>query len=251
MQHEKQELPKLEKPALESMSSYAWILLLVVGIWALIGFFPWFMNVVYGGQTWKWGLDRPGVFGDSFGFVNALFSGLALAGVIIAIFLQRKELFEQRKQLYYQYQELIESVKTQQESQKALSSQASYNLIAETLNLASHFNRSDEFDPDETYGRGNPTPSKELIYRSAAKDLIDCTYNYVHDSLKSLDNFPVPSSLRFLPEELFLQSILFDYHQCLVTTYGSDDSKLEVLIECLKMFKVIPCGVDYLSLIHI
>ena len=34
----------------------------------------------------------PGEFGDIFGVINALFSGLALIGVVIAIFLQQKEL---------------------------------------------------------------------------------------------------------------------------------------------------------------
>ena len=43
--------------------------------------------------------DKPGVFGDMFGSVNALFSGLAFVGVIYAILLQRKELQLQRREL--------------------------------------------------------------------------------------------------------------------------------------------------------
>lgn len=42
--------------------------------------------------------DR-GTFGDMFGSVNALFSGLALAGIILTILLQRKELKLQREEL--------------------------------------------------------------------------------------------------------------------------------------------------------
>ena len=38
-----------------------------------------------------------GQFGDMFGAVNSLFSGLALAGVVIAIFLQTWELRQQRE----------------------------------------------------------------------------------------------------------------------------------------------------------
>lgn len=38
-------------------------------------------------------------FGDSFGFINAVVSGLALAGVLLTLHLQRKELAEQREQL--------------------------------------------------------------------------------------------------------------------------------------------------------
>ena len=40
-----------------------------------------------------------GTFGDMFGAVNALFSGLAFVGVIIAILLQRQELQLQRTEL--------------------------------------------------------------------------------------------------------------------------------------------------------
>lgn len=40
-----------------------------------------------------------GAFGDKFGFINSLFSGLALTGIIISIFFQQKELSLQRKEL--------------------------------------------------------------------------------------------------------------------------------------------------------
>ena len=40
-----------------------------------------------------------GQFGDSFGAINALFAGLAFAGVIFAIILQKKELELQRQEL--------------------------------------------------------------------------------------------------------------------------------------------------------
>lgn len=40
-----------------------------------------------------------GTFGDAFGAINALFSGLAFAGVVFAIILQKKELKAQRNEL--------------------------------------------------------------------------------------------------------------------------------------------------------
>jgi len=43
--------------------------------------------------------ENAGAFGDSFGAVNALFSGLAFLGVILAIVLQRQELIEQRLEI--------------------------------------------------------------------------------------------------------------------------------------------------------
>jgi hypothetical protein len=60
---------------------------------------------------------RAGVLGDSFGAVNALFSGLALGGVVFAILLQRTELSLQRKELRLQRQEM-ELNRTELEGQK-------------------------------------------------------------------------------------------------------------------------------------
>ncbi|NWB63814.1 putative phage abortive infection protein [Pseudomonas sp. F1002] len=42
---------------------------------------------------------REGTFGDSFGTLNALFSGLAFSGVLITMLLQRKDLLEARAQV--------------------------------------------------------------------------------------------------------------------------------------------------------
>ena len=44
-------------------------------------------------------LDRSGLFGDSFGVLTSLFSGLAFAGLIITMLLQKEELGLQRKEL--------------------------------------------------------------------------------------------------------------------------------------------------------
>ena len=63
-------------------------ILLVFGLW--IGTFFYF-------QSFE-NEDR-GTFGDMFGTVNSLFSGLAFAGIVITILLQKKELSLQRKEL--------------------------------------------------------------------------------------------------------------------------------------------------------
>lgn len=44
-------------------------------------------------------VDKAGVFGDSFGVLTALFSGLAFAGIVFTILLQREELQLQRQEL--------------------------------------------------------------------------------------------------------------------------------------------------------
>ena len=53
-----------------------------------------------------------GVFGDSFGAVNALISALAFAGVLVTFRLQRKELDLQRQELKAQREEFTQQNKT-------------------------------------------------------------------------------------------------------------------------------------------
>jgi Putative phage abortive infection protein len=69
-----------------------------------------------------WGVSDPaerGQFGDQYGALNALFSGLAFAGLIITLFMQRQELRLQREELAATRGELAgskEHLKAQSES---------------------------------------------------------------------------------------------------------------------------------------
>ena len=56
--------------------------------------------------------EERGQFGDMFGAVNALFSGLAFAGLILTLILQRKELTLQRDELEQTRDEFVEQNKT-------------------------------------------------------------------------------------------------------------------------------------------
>lgn len=55
--------------------------------------------------------NKSGTFGDTFGALNAIFSGIAVAGLIITILLQRKELENQRIELGLQRTEMQETRK--------------------------------------------------------------------------------------------------------------------------------------------
>lgn len=79
-----------------------------------------------------------GTIWDSFGAINALFSGLAFAGLIYTIFLQMKELELTRD-------ELRKTSDAQQKSEKALSEQVNQMEKAAKLNALSsiiNFNTS-------------------------------------------------------------------------------------------------------------
>lgn len=69
-------------------------------------------------------LQGAGQFGDLFGAVNTLFSGLAFAGLIYTALLQRSELSLQRKELSLTRTELSRTARAQEQAEIALRAQA-------------------------------------------------------------------------------------------------------------------------------
>lgn len=97
------------------------LFVIVIFIQAIMG-----LTIYHQMPTWT---DR-GTFGDMFGAINTLFSGLAFAGVIYAVFLQSKELKLQREELELTRNELEKSTKAQ-------ASQANTMLKAAKINALS------------------------------------------------------------------------------------------------------------------
>ena len=67
----------------ESLKNFIYLMVVVVVIWVI-----YLVAMGYFVETWQ----TRGLFGDMFGSLNTLFSGAALAGIIYAILLQRKEI---------------------------------------------------------------------------------------------------------------------------------------------------------------
>lgn len=88
-------------------------------------------------MTWpitELSVNKSGVFGDSFGLLTALFSGLAFGGIIITILLQRDELKLQREELKLQREELE---KTREELRKSAVAQLEQvNILNQTAKIS-------------------------------------------------------------------------------------------------------------------
>lgn len=92
--------------------------ILIIGILSIVS--------IYSGAliyfTWpisELSIDKSGVFGDSFGLLTSLFSGLAFAGLIITILMQKDELALQREELSLTRDELSgqkDELRTQNET---------------------------------------------------------------------------------------------------------------------------------------
>ncbi len=77
---------------------FIWVAISAVFIWALSGYAIHYIS--FGDN------ETRGTLGDMFGAINALFSGLALGGVIYTILLQRLELELQRDEIRYSSEQL-------------------------------------------------------------------------------------------------------------------------------------------------
>ena len=104
------------------------LIALVVGLW--LG--SW---IIIGISFGSWS-DR-GQFGDMFGAANSLFSGLAFAGLIFTILLQRRELALQREELALAREELERSADAQERSGEALTAQLQASAISTQLSAVS------------------------------------------------------------------------------------------------------------------
>lgn len=115
----------------DEQPSYGWIMfwvsLVVIGI--AIGVPVGVMSAMK--------LSEAAQTGDVFGSVNAVFAGLAFAGVIVTLWMQRDELRLQRRELRMQRDELRETRKQHEKMAEAQVSTERRLLLAAYLNAAS------------------------------------------------------------------------------------------------------------------
>ena len=101
-----------------------YLALAVLGLWASS-----FLVIVSAIPSW----EVRAQIGDLFGVINSLFSGLAFAGVIYTIYLQREELALQRRELQLTRDELQRTATAQEHSQEALQKQVEVMEITARL----------------------------------------------------------------------------------------------------------------------
>lgn len=133
-----------------------------------------------------------GQFGDTFGAINTFFSGLAFAGIIYTILMQRTELSLQREELRLTRQELARSAAAQESSEIALFAQATASRTTATLaaleTLISDRIR-ERLEIQQNAGRGDPegkriqTIEKQLShYRNRLEELYNSAEEQIRNS---------------------------------------------------------------------
>lgn len=142
---------------------WIWIIIAIVGVIAMWGLSWWGINKF---------IDEPtnqGTFGDMFGAVNALFSGLAFAGLIVTLLYQKEELKLQREELKETRNELNAQKLEFQEQNKTMKRQRFENTFFNMLSLQQEIVANLSY---EYYASPNIRPHnipEEIFYRGVPK----------------------------------------------------------------------------------
>ena len=123
---------------------WIWIIIAIVGVIAMWGLSWWGINKF---------IDEPtnqGTFGDMFGAVNALFSGLAFAGLIVTLLYQKEELKLQREELAQTREELKGQREEFEEQNKTMKRQRFENTFFNMLSLQQDIVANISFDEVKT-----------------------------------------------------------------------------------------------------
>jgi len=148
---------------------------LIIGLWCLTYYLL------------KDDIDNRGTFGDMFGSINALFSGLALAGIIFTILLQRIELGYQRNELRETRKEFIiqnKTLKTQRFENTFFNLLGLHHQIIEGIDYETQIAKQD--------GRSAFSPNREFEIvtvkgRDVFKDKFDLLIRNVSNTNKTLN----------------------------------------------------------------
>ena len=142
---------------------WIWIVVAIIGVLAAWGLSWWLIHKNIDCSTER------GTFGDMFGAVNALFSGLAFAGLIVTLLYQKEELKLQREELAQTREELKGQREEFEEQNKTMKRQRFENTFFNMLSLQQEIVANLSY---EYYASPNIRPHnipEEIFYRGVPK----------------------------------------------------------------------------------
>ena len=145
------------------------ILLIIIFLW--IG--CWYLLLT---NTYLSGYTERGQFGDMFGVINSLFSGLAFGGIIYTILLQREELKAQREELKLTKQEFItqnETLRLQRFENTFFNLLNVHNKIVDSLKYTYHTPSGERIESE-----GRAIFNDAILSLSQATELMGNAKNY-------------------------------------------------------------------------
>lgn len=188
------ELLYLQLSELEKKGWSVWVILILsllacvsislLGIWLSYLFVSSQVASEVDGGT----LNARGLFGDSWGGVNAIISAFAFAGVIVTLFLQNRDLNLQRKEMTRQREEF-------EKENKTLKYQRFENLFYNMLHLQQEIVSGLKFDYTEqedvlvAVGGGHIRDKRNVNRMVTGRDVFRYTFDEVELNISEKDKF--------------------------------------------------------------
>jgi hypothetical protein len=136
-----------------------------------------------------------GTFGDMFGSINALFSGLALAGIILTILLQRKELKLQREELRdtrKEFETQNETLKIQRFENTFFNLLNQHHQIVNSIDFRYYKNKEKDIKyPYRRKAIGEEQPEEKEVVVINGRDVFRFRYNRLRSELVSSDQLSI------------------------------------------------------------
>ena len=189
---------EIEKP--KKFRNYLWIFLLAIVLWAATIFI---MPYLVG--------DDIGKYGDMFGSINALFSGLAFAALVVTLVLQREELTLQRKELELTRKEFAKQTVTM----KATLEASNKSLLL-------------QYKPKFTFETQGPYNGSESFQGSNAFFKLKNTGKPAHN-IKMRDKPEMRRQYKLLSNPILNESITIDSNQSLLVIFFNQESHSEII----------------------
>lgn len=203
--------------------AFGLVITVVWGVWLYFGGVP---IEKYAGE--EGALVKAAQYGDSFGYVNSLLTGLALATATVAIILQTAELRLQRVELQESQRTWRDTADAQRDSHAALKEQAElmekqsrFMLLAAYLNAVSGILQDREANAD-------------LI--NSARATMGQTLTSLKGEIEDILGGPAksPSPTEALKRDIAKIINVLELHGPLLNKLGETDSLLPVVLQALK-----------------
>lgn len=165
--------------------------------------------------------DDPNNIGDSFGAINSLFSGLALAGIILTILMQKQELEYQRKELVMTREEMVRTRKEFETQNSTLSKQQFENTFFQMINLLTTITEQSK------YVRNQYTSTGRDAFKSMLNQYNEIIASHIRSennrigSMEIMENPNLEFTSDNINKRLSVQiySTLFNYHKNTLSHY--------------------------------
>lgn len=186
-------------------TNYWPLIILSVGVVGLFALSWWWLAVTINDS------EKQGQFGDQFGAVNALFSGLAFAGLIFTIILQKKELSLQREELTQTREELKGQKEQLEEQNKTLKIQRFENTFFQMLTQFQEIVNNITYSYKDISGKVHTVKGRQAFYDS---------FEIAEHESKLPDWHPTHISRQYIGMRDIIQSLGYDgYMESNTPTY--------------------------------